>query len=79
MTTSCHICRGEIPELDETPTPCPHCGAIALIVSLPNGGPDWAASAYRNDAFPERDCDYCGRSYRGPAVYCSLDCALEDA
>jgi hypothetical protein len=38
-----------------------------------------ARAAYRDDAYPERQCDYCGRLYRGPAVYCSLDCALADA
>lgn len=36
-------------------------------------------AAYRDDAFPERSCDRCGTSYRGPAVYCSLDCAVADA
>jgi hypothetical protein len=33
---------------------------------------------YRNDAFPERACDYCGTMYRGPAVYCSFECASHD-
>lgn len=35
--------------------------------------------AYRDDAFPERPCDRCGQPYRGPAVYCSLTCAMLDA
>lgn len=34
---------------------------------------------YRDDVYPERLCDHCGTLYRGPAVYCSLDCALRDA
>lgn len=34
---------------------------------------------YRDDAYAERDCDYCGTRYRGPAVYCSLRCAVADA
>lgn len=34
---------------------------------------------YRDDSFPTRDCDNCGRPYRGPAVYCSLACAQGDA
>lgn len=34
---------------------------------------------YRDDSFPERACDRCGTLYRGPAVYCSLKCALADA
>lgn len=36
-------------------------------------------AAYADDAFPERACDFCGKLYRGPAVYCSLECALADA
>lgn len=39
----------------------------------------FARAAYRDDTFPGRCCDYCGQSYRGPAVYCSLECALADA
>jgi hypothetical protein len=34
---------------------------------------------YRDDRYPERACDKCGKSYRGPAVYCSLECATKDA
>ena len=36
---------------------------------------------YYNRNYPERCCDFvsCGRKYRGPAVYCSLECALLDA
>lgn len=34
---------------------------------------------YRDDSFPERHCDECGRPYRGPAVFCSLKCALAAA
>ena len=70
---------------------CPHCGAEsfnpndirerycgrchAFIVD------DWPPSpeAYRDESFDERACDYCGKLYRGPAVYCSLECALADA
>jgi len=35
--------------------------------------------AYRDRRFPERSCDHCGKPYQGPAVYCSIDCALADA
>ena len=38
-----------------------------------------ARAAYRDPAYPWRACDGCGRPYRGPAVYCSLDCAVADA
>ena len=34
---------------------------------------------YRNKRFSERECDRCGKSYRGPAVYCSFECAEADA
>ena len=34
---------------------------------------------YRDEGSPERACDHCGKLYRGPAVYCSLACALADA
>lgn len=37
------------------------------------------ADPYRDSTRPERRCDRCGRAYRGPAVYCSLTCALADA
>jgi hypothetical protein len=35
--------------------------------------------AYRDDSYPSRNCDYCGLRYRGPAVYCSIECAIADA
>lgn len=38
-----------------------------------------AEALYHDSSFPARACDYCGRSYTGPAVYCSLDCALADS
>jgi hypothetical protein len=38
-----------------------------------------APDAYVDNAFPERPCDRCGKPYRGPALYCSLTCALADA
>jgi hypothetical protein len=47
--------------------------------------PDWQAAqeraraAYRDDSYPERACDHCGKPYRGPAVFCSLECAIAAA
>lgn len=38
-----------------------------------------AEAAYADARFAERACDRCGKLYRGPAVYCQLTCALEDA
>lgn len=39
---------------------------------------DSMARSYRDDRCEERHCDFCGGRYRGPAVYCSLTCAMED-
>jgi hypothetical protein len=36
-------------------------------------------AAYQDDTLEPRKCDYCAKEYRGPAVYCSLACALGDA
>lgn len=38
-----------------------------------------ARAAYLDASKPERNCDHCGSPYRGPAVYCSLECAQADA
>jgi hypothetical protein len=55
--------------------------AAAGLTDVTNREADQARvrAAYRNDNFVERACDCCGRLYRGPAVYCSLDCTLADA
>lgn len=34
---------------------------------------------YRDRSYPIRRCDLCGQFYRGPALYCSLRCAENDA
>jgi hypothetical protein len=56
-------------------------GFLLAAVELLDEGrdPDAGANPYRDDSFPERTCDHCGKPYRGPAVYCSLDCAVSDA
>ena len=41
--------------------------------------PRAAVEAYADPTRPPRPCDHCGRSYRGPAAYCCLSCALADA
>jgi hypothetical protein len=41
--------------------------------------PRYIPGRYVDKAFSERPCDKCGKPYRGPAVYCSLTCALADA
>jgi hypothetical protein len=30
--TDCSICGGSIPDLDEGPSVCQHCGAVAIMV-----------------------------------------------
>lgn len=57
--------------------------AVGIALALFNG-PVWDAAQavllrYDDPSFPERTCDKCGRQYRGPAVYCSLECAVADA
>jgi hypothetical protein len=50
-----------------------------LLPPLPERTTAFARAAYRDDSFPARLCDHCGTPYRGPAVYCSLECAVADA
>jgi hypothetical protein len=38
-----------------------------------------AKKSYHNDTYKERACDKCGTMYQGPAVYCSLKCAVDDS
>lgn len=51
----------------------------SLLPPLPERLTSFARASYHDDGFPARACDHCGRIYRGPAVYCSLRCALDDA
>lgn len=46
---------------------------------LPERATSFARASYRDDRYPSRLCDFCGNEYRGPAVYCSLECAMADA
>lgn len=82
---TCPTCRGRgfVPagverddELVEM-KPCPDC--LGGIASCCDAAGSRAVEAYRDDTFPERLCDGCGKLYRGPAVYCSLECAVGDA
>lgn len=38
-----------------------------------------AEAAYHDPKQPPRNCDACGMSYTGPAVYCSITCTTGDA
>jgi ribosomal protein S27AE len=66
---------------------CPRCGAESFNPNDIRGRycgrchafVDDPPASYRDDRFAERACDRCGKPYRGPAVYCSLACALADA
>jgi len=57
------------------------CGVCGFVddVAMQGAALDRARAAYRDDSFSERNCDACGQPYRGPAVHCSLTCALGDA
>ena len=35
--------------------------------------------SYEDPRFSERACERCGKPYRGPALYCSFECAAADA
>jgi hypothetical protein len=62
---------------------CAACGAVqpyGRIRCLACGAPlVFPVSPYQDDRFEERPCDHCLKLYRGPAVYCSLKCAVADA
>jgi hypothetical protein len=58
---------------------CPNCdkgGRQVLWRARPLNA---AREAYLDERYPERTCDACGKMYRGPAVYCSIECAQADA
>lgn len=87
----CETCRGRgfVPHaaLEDliVHRPCQTCQGSGVASCCDAAGSRWlddwprpAVEAYRDDAFPERLCDFCGTLYRGPAVYCSLECATED-
>lgn len=60
--------------------PCLDCGGSGVASCCDAAGSSVDASGlYRNEAYPDRACDRCGKIYRGPAVYCSIECAIEDA
>jgi hypothetical protein len=49
------------------------------VLAADCAGRDAAQAAYYDPLYPVRNCDYCDKEYRGPAVYCCLACALADA
>lgn len=51
----------------------------SMLPPLPYRATEFARAAYRDDSYQERDCDHCGKPFRGPAIYCSLECAVADA
>ncbi len=52
---------------------------VASLPPLPGRATQSARASYRDDTWPPRACDHCHRTYQGPSVYCSLDCAVADA
>jgi RecJ-like exonuclease len=73
----CHG-KGRIKLFRHGKMPCLECNGSGIVSCCDSAGARPAA-AYRDPQFPERACDKCGELYRGPAVYCSLRCALADA
>ena len=71
----CEICHGEgsLDTLFGETRPCPDCNGSGVASCCD------AAGSYVDPSFNERECDHCGKLYRGPALYCSLTCALSDA
>ncbi len=51
---------------------CEQCGEPLVF-------PKFARDPYRDARFLERACDLCGKLYQGPAVFCSLECAIAAA
>jgi hypothetical protein len=81
----CPTCRGRgfVPfhETDDLVwhAPCPDCiGAWTITFPSSNEDEKINVAGYRDDKFPEWLCAHCGKPYRGPAVHCSLACALAD-
>jgi hypothetical protein len=51
-----------------------------MVASTPEAPPMLdRTKVYQDESWPERECDRCGRLYRGPTVYCSFNCAVRDA
>lgn len=74
---SCHgegYVRGIDPEYEGALVllPCLDCMGSGISSCCDVGG------SYSDPSYPERACDYCGKLYRGRAVYCSLECATDD-
>jgi hypothetical protein len=57
---------------------CPECRGRGFA-PLIGGVAGSCEGACRDDSYPERTCERCPVLYRGPAVYCCLECALADA
>ena len=81
----CQDCGVSVVRWFEGPTLCAECQWISeLPLADQPGARRWlrrlhAETDYRNESYAERACDRCGGLYHGPAVYCSLACAVADA
>lgn len=53
---------------------CEQCGKPLVFVYTADEG-----FIFVDPIWPKRLCIRCGKPYRGPTVYCSLECALADA
>lgn len=51
---------------------------VGALLTAMDGIIGGGADPYRDAKYPERLCDNCHKPYRGPAIYCSFDCARKD-
>lgn len=72
---ACHGIGGAF-DLMGNPTICGVCHGSG-VASCCDGSV--RTDPYDDPSYPERECDFCGNPYRGPAVYCSLECSTADA
>jgi hypothetical protein len=62
---------------DETPIgPCPYCDGYTEAEIERSQRRNEAY--YRDDRFEPEKCHHCGLEYRGPSIYCCLECSTEE-
>jgi hypothetical protein len=75
------VCQAYRHFMDGADCPCSasamHAAIKLAIVQMTEA--DAAQAAYHDPSMPRRECDYCRLPYNGPAIYCSLSCAVADA
>ena len=79
---SCGLCGADVaeggPDPEEARVAVVMCVCGAAIIAVPIPSESGLKAGYGNPSSRARQCDFCGKRYHGPAVYCSLDCAVAD-